>query len=68
MPNINPNSRMRQSRTEIHGWNDGNKFYTSLKPRAENAAKNAHDTMLEALSEANRRHLPIVWENPEEIA
>lgn len=64
---INPNSHLRKTRTAIHGWRDGDKFYTSLRPRAEKAAANIHDNAQEALREASSRHLPIVWDDPSEI-
>jgi len=61
---VNPNSKMRKIRTEIHGWKDGDKFYTSIKPREANAPKNEHATVIEALSESSRRHLPLRWDDP----
>jgi hypothetical protein len=64
---VNPNSHLRKTRKAIHGWKEDGKFCTSLRPRTENAARNAHETAVDALAEANKRHLPIVWENPEEI-
>lgn len=64
---INPNSRLRKSRLAIHGWKDGDKFYTSLQPRLAKAPCNEHANAREALAEATKRHLPIVWENPAEI-
>lgn len=53
--------------TAIHGWKDGEKFYTSLQPRTAKAAANAHDTAVEALREASKRGLPIVWDDPSVI-
>lgn len=64
---INRNSHLRKTRQSIHGWKDGGKFYTSLKPRLEKAPCNEHETSLEALQEASRRHLSMIWENPGEI-
>lgn len=64
---INSRSHLRKTRNGIHGWKDGGKFYTSLKPRCENAPRNEHATSREALNEASRRHLPMIWENPEDI-
>jgi hypothetical protein len=65
---VNPNSHLRKVRKAIFGWKDGGKFYTSLKPRGENAAKNEHASATEALQEASSRHLPIVWDDPGAIA
>jgi hypothetical protein len=64
---VNPNSKLRQKRTCIHGWADGGKFYTSLQPRVDEAPKNEHATATEALREASRRGLPIVWDDPSVI-
>jgi hypothetical protein len=64
---ISSNSHLRKVRKAIHGWKDGLVFYTSLKPRSENAPRNAHATSREALAEASKRHLPIVWEDPSVI-
>lgn len=64
---ISANSHLRKTRKAIHGWKDGDKFYTSLKPRLEKAPRNEHATSREALAEAAKRHLPIIWENPSEI-
>jgi hypothetical protein len=64
---INPNSRLRKTRIAIYGWKSGGKFYTSLKPRADNSPRNEHLSSTDALAEASKRHLPIVWENPVEI-
>lgn len=61
---INANSRMRKTRKAIHGWKADGKFYTSLKSRLEKAPCNEHATAREALAEASRRHLPVVWEDP----
>ena len=49
---------------EIHGWKDGGKFYTSLRPRSEKVAANQHETAQDALREASRRGLPIIWDDP----
>lgn len=65
---VNPNSKMRRKRTAIHGWKDGDKFYTSLQPKDADAPKNQHATVTDALREASKRHLPIVWDDPEKIA
>ncbi len=54
--------------TEIHGWKDGDKFFTSLRPRAEKSAANRHDTVQEALREASKRGLPIVWDDPAAVS
>lgn len=54
--------------TEVHGWKDGDKFYTSLRPRFEKAPRNEHATVQDALREASRRGLPIVWDDPSVIA
>lgn len=64
---INANSHLRKTRKAIHGWKDGDKFYTSLKARLENAPRNEHASAREALTEASLRHLPIIWDNPGEI-
>ena len=64
---VSSNSHLRRVRKAIHGWKDGVMFYTSLKPKSEKAPKNAHATSREALAEASKRHLPLIWENPEEI-
>jgi hypothetical protein len=68
---VNSRSHLRKTRLGIHGWkadvDGGVKFYTSLKPREANAPKNEHKTSREALQEASRRHLPMIWEKPEEI-
>lgn len=52
----------------IHGWKDGDKFFTSLRPREEKWAANSHESAQEALREASQRHLPIVWDDPAVIA
>ena len=64
---VNSRSHLRKTRKGIHGWKADGKFYTSLKPRSEKAARNEHKTSREALQEASRRHLPMIWEKPEEI-
>lgn len=64
---VNPNSHLRKVRKAIHGWKADGKFYTSLQPRPENAPRNEHATAREALAEASKRHLPLVWENPKDI-
>lgn len=64
---VSSNSHLRKTRKAIHGWKDGGKFYTSLSARLENGPKNEHATAREALQEASRRHLPMVWENPGDI-
>lgn len=64
---VNSRSFLRKTRKAIHGWKENGKFYTSLQPRTENAARNEHSTDREALSEASRRHLSIIWEKPDEI-
>jgi hypothetical protein len=66
---VNPNSHLRKTRKCIHGWRDAEgDFCTSLKPRAENGPRNVHATAREALMEAAKRMLPIVWEKPEDIS
>lgn len=64
---ISNRSHLRKTRAAIYGWKERGLFYTSLQPRETNAACNEHVTATEALIEANRRHLPLVWENPDEI-
>lgn len=64
---VNARSHLRKTRKGIHGWKEGDVYFTSLKPRGDKAPKNAHKTAREALSEASRRHLPMIWEKPEEI-
>lgn len=64
---MSANSHLRKTRTCIHAWTDGGKFYTSLKPRQEKAPRNEHATAREALAEASKRKLALVWEKPEEI-
>lgn len=54
----------RNAPKAIHGWKDGDKFYTSLRPKADKSAANQHDTAQDALREASRRHLPIIWDDP----
>lgn len=54
----------RNAPKAIHGWRDGEKYYTSLRPRDEKAAANEHANSQEALREASRRGLPIVWDDP----
>ena len=49
--------------TEIYGWKDGDKFYTSLRPRDQKAPANQHETLLQALTEASNRGLRLVWED-----
>lgn len=61
---INANSRMRKTRKALHGWKEDGKFYLSIAPRGENLPCNRYDTALAALSEASKRHLPIIWEDP----
>lgn len=51
----------------IYGWRDADKFYTSLRLRSERAPANQHDTSTDALREASRRGLPIVWDDPSVI-
>ena len=53
--------------SEIHGWKDGDKFYTSLKPREQKAPANPYSTALEALMEASKRGLPLIWDDPSVI-
>jgi len=65
---ISRSSHLRKVRKAIYGWKDGLVFYTSLKPKSENAPRNAHMTSREALAEASKRHLSIIWENPEDVA
>lgn len=65
---ISRSSHLRKVRKAIHGWKDGEIFYTSLKPRQDQAPRNAHATSRDALAEASKRHLPIIWDNPEDIA
>lgn len=48
----------------VHGWREGDKYFTSLQPRAANGPKNTHDSAQEALREASKRGLPIVWDDP----
>lgn len=55
----------RNAPKAIHGWKDGEKFYLSLNPRGD--AKNEYASAREAVSEASKRKLSIVWENPEEV-
>lgn len=68
---VNERSHLRKTRKGIHGWKemtkDGERFFTSLKPRTENAPKNTHKSAREALQEASRRHLPMIWEDPSVI-
>lgn len=64
---VNPNSKLRQKRAAIHAWTDGGKFFTSLQPRAADAPKNEHTTVTDALGEASRRGLQIIWEDPSVI-
>lgn len=64
---VNPESKMRRTRTAIHGWTDGAKFFTSLSPRGDEAPKNEHATATEALREASRRSLSIIWDDPSVI-
>jgi hypothetical protein len=59
---INANSHLRKVRKAIYGWKVDGKFYTSLKSRPENAPRNEHATALEALAEASKRNLSLVWE------
>lgn len=60
---INPNSHLRKTRKAVHGWKADGKFYTSLQPPLESAPRNEHATAREALAEASRRHLPLVWKD-----
>lgn len=64
---ISGKSHLRKVRNAIHGWKANGKFYTSLKPRLENAPRNEHLSAREALQEASKRHLALIWENPDEI-
>lgn len=64
---ISSKSHLRKTRKAVYGWKDGLVFYTSLEPRLEKAPRNAHASAREALQEASRRHLPIIWENPADI-
>lgn len=61
---INAGSRLRQKRTELHGWREGDDYFLSLKPRAEKAANNRYASSQDALREASRRSLPVVWDDP----
>lgn len=65
---VNVNSKLRRTRTVIHGWKDGESYFTSLTPRSEKGPCNTHASAQDALQEGSHRHLPIVWETPEEIA
>lgn len=64
---VNPDSRLRRTRTVVHGWAEGGKFYTSLQPRAAGAPRNEHETATDALREASRRGLKIVWDDPSAV-
>lgn len=57
-------SKMRQKRTTLYGWKDGNKFCLSLEPREAAQPFNTYDTASDALKEASTRVLPISWEEP----
>jgi hypothetical protein len=58
---------MRKTRKALHGWKQDGKFYLSLSPRETKLACNQYATSREALSEASKRHLPIIWEDPKVI-
>ena len=64
---INPDSRLRKIRKTIHGWKDGDRYFTSLQPREAGAPRNEHASATDALREASRRHLPLTWEDPKAI-
>lgn len=64
---IRPDSRMRKTRKALHGWKQDSNFYLSLAPKADKMACNQYATSREALSEASKRHLPIIWEDPSVI-
>lgn len=70
---INRNSRMRQHRKAVHGWKEGEKFFLSLHPkgscRVDKSARpaNGYASAQEALSEASRRSVAIVWHDSKEI-
>lgn len=52
---------------EVHGWREGDKYFTSLQPRSASGPKNTHDSAQEALREASKRGLPIIWDDPSVI-
>lgn len=49
--------------TAIHGWLVGDNVYLSLRKREDKAATNIYDSPSQALGEASKRGLPIIWEN-----
>ena len=57
---------MRKKRTAYHGWTEGGKVYLSLEPRG--VCRNVYQSAQDALSEASKRHLPIVWEDVSKVA
>lgn len=58
---------MPASRKPVHAWKDGEKFYTSLQPREAKAPKNEHASATEALREASRRGVSIIWDDPQVV-
>lgn len=64
---IRPNSNLRKKRMHFHGWKDGEEYFLSVYPRAENGPANKYPSASDALKEASKRHLPIVWEDPSVI-
>jgi hypothetical protein len=52
-------------RAAYHGWKEADgKFYISVRSRFENWPRQGFATPLEAVTEASRRGLPLIWEDP----
>lgn len=49
-----------------HGWKEDGKYFLSIEPRG--IARNEYETAQEALREASKRGLPIIWEDPKVIS
>lgn len=60
---IRPGSRLRKTRTTLHGWKDGSSYCLSLEPRENGKAFNVYASSSDALKEASIRHVPIKWED-----
>lgn len=64
---IRPNSSMRKKRLHYHGWKEGDVYCLSVLPKGDKGPANKYSSAQDALKEASKRHLPIVWEDPKVV-
>jgi hypothetical protein len=60
----NPNSSLRKTRKAYFGWKESGKYYLSVCPKEMNMARNEYASALDAVADASKRHLGIVWDDP----